>query len=73
MDYAGACSTDRGRCFGFIYDEHGKPENCPAPIVTVGWLKVDRWYQVDACTEHAGQLKKPTSGANRVVNGTTRL
>jgi len=57
VDYAGACSTERGRCFRFVYDEHGKPENCPEPIVAVGWARLDRWYEVDACTEHAAQVQ----------------
>jgi hypothetical protein len=60
MDYAGACSTERGRCFRFVYDEHGKPENCPAPIIATGWIKLDRWYEVDACAEHSGQLRRVT-------------
>ena len=59
MDYAGACSTDRGRCFRFIYDEHGKPENCPEPLTATGWLQIEpKWHQVDSCAEHAGQLRR---------------
>jgi hypothetical protein len=60
VDYAGACSTDRGRCFRFITDPDGKPDNCPEPIIVVGWLKIGRqWYQVDSCAEHSVQLRKP--------------
>jgi len=60
VDYARACSTKRGRCFRFIYDEHGKPANCSEPIVAAGWTRLDRWYEVDACAEHAVQLRKPS-------------
>jgi hypothetical protein len=66
MDYAGAVSTDRGRYFRFITDPDGKPESCPETVTVTGWLKVDRWYEVDACAEHAGQLRKPRSHAVRV-------
>jgi hypothetical protein len=65
MDYAGAVSTERGRCFRFVCDQHGKPENCPAPIVAVGMLKVDRWYEVDACAEHAVQLRSRPQAISR--------
>jgi hypothetical protein len=59
MDCAGAISTERGRCFRFVYDEQGKPENCPAPIAATGRLKVGpRWHEVDACAEHAAQLRQ---------------
>ncbi len=66
MDYAGAVSTERGRCFRFIYDEHGKPENCPQPLTATGWIKVDRWYEVDACAEHSTQLRKSTARAQQL-------
>jgi hypothetical protein len=60
VDYAGACSAQRdGRCFRFIYDEHGKPTRCPDPLAVTGWVKIDRWHEVDACAEHAAQLMKP--------------
>jgi hypothetical protein len=55
VDYAGACSAQRGRCFRFVYDDQGKPANCPEPIATRGWLKIDRWYEVDSCDEHASR------------------
>ena len=35
MDVAGPRSAERERCFRFIYDEHGKPENCPEPPLSV--------------------------------------
>jgi hypothetical protein len=63
MDYAGAVSTQRGRCFRFVYDKQGKPANCPQPIEVVGWTKLDRWYEVDACVEHSAQLRKPSRSA----------
>ena len=58
-DYARAASVERGRCFRFVYDEHGNPAHCPEPIVAKGWTKLDRWYEVDACAEHAAQLRRP--------------
>lgn len=59
MDYGGSVSTDRGRCFRWIYDDQGKPDNCPQSVVASGLLQVgDRWYGVDSCGEHSGQLRK---------------
>jgi len=59
MDYAGAVSTQRGRCHRYIYDDQGKPANCPKPPVATGWTQIGpKWHQVDACTEHANQLRK---------------
>jgi hypothetical protein len=58
MDYAGAVSVDRGRCYRFIYDEHGKPENFPQPPIATGWLQVGPKYQVDSCSEQSGQLRQ---------------
>ena len=58
MDYAGACSTERGRCFRFVYDEFGKPARRIQPLAVVGWTQIGpRWHQVDACAEHAAQLR----------------
>lgn len=59
MDYAGAVSVDRGRCYRFVYDEHGKPAHCPEPLIASGWLQVGpKWYQVDSCGEHSAQLRR---------------
>jgi hypothetical protein len=59
VDYVGAVSTQRGRCFRFVYDEHDKPDNCPQPITDVGWIKIGaRLHQVDSCAEHAAQLRQ---------------
>lgn len=57
-DYARAWSSERGRCHRFVYDEHGKPDNCPEPNATSGWCRdgQGRWYVVDACARHASQL-----------------
>jgi len=41
-----------------VYDEFGKPTNCPGPLTATGWIKLDRWYEVDACAEHTGQLRR---------------
>ena len=60
VDYAGAVSTQRGRCHRLVYDADGKPAHCPEPIIATGWTRLDRWYEVDACAEHAGQLRKPS-------------
>jgi hypothetical protein len=57
MDYAQAVSTERGRCFRWVYDDTGKPTNCPGAVIASGWLRIDRWYEVDACAEHSGQLR----------------
>jgi hypothetical protein len=65
-DYAGAWSTERGRCHRFVCGPDGKPENCPEPTVASGWLRDGRgrWYVVDACAGHASQLvKRPRPGA----------
>ena len=65
MDYAGACSAQRdGRCFRFVYDEFGKPDRCPQPLAVTGWVKIGRWYEVDACAEHAAQLRKQVGRPN---------
>ena len=59
MDYAGACSSQRDdRCFRLVYDEHGKPERCTQPLTVTGWVKIDRWYEVDACGEHVTEVTK---------------
>jgi len=60
QDYAGAVSTDRGRCFRFVYDEHGKPARCSEAITRVGWLYLAhprKWYPVDSCERHFDQLE----------------
>ncbi len=70
-DYAGAVSADRGRCFRFCYDEHGKPARCPEPITVTGWLYLSyhrTWFPVDRCERHVDQLEKrprPPAGADR--------
>ncbi len=59
MDYAGAVAVDRGGCFRFIYDEHGKPTKCPEPPISTGWIQVGpRWHEVDSCSEHSAQLRR---------------
>ncbi|MGO9659784.1 MAG: hypothetical protein ACLP7F_15695 [Acidimicrobiales bacterium] len=37
----------------------GKPDRCSEPVVASGWLQVgvERWHQVDACSQHSGQLR----------------
>jgi hypothetical protein len=67
VDHAGACSTKRRRCFRFVYDGQGKRAHCPEPIAAVGWTKLDRWYEVDACEEHASQLRDEDRWALRGV------
>ena len=61
-DYAGAWHAERGNCFRFVYtsEEDGRPMVCPQPIVTSGWTRDGdcRWYEVDACEQHAPQLQK---------------
>jgi hypothetical protein len=58
MDYAGAVSVDRGRCYRFVYDEHGKPTGCPETPIATGWLQVGaKWHEVDSCGEHSAQLR----------------
>ena len=37
MDYAGAWSAERDGCHRFVYDDNGKPTECPEPPVRVGW------------------------------------
>jgi hypothetical protein len=61
VDYAQAVSVDRGRCFRYVDDGQGKPDRCLEAVVTSGWLKVDRWCEVDACSQHAAQLRSPRS------------
>jgi hypothetical protein len=40
------------------YDPLGQPANCPEPIVPTGWTRIGpKWHTVDACAEHASQLK----------------
>lgn len=68
VDYAGAVSTQRGRCFRFITNRDGKPENCPAPLVATGWLQVGpKWYQVDSCAQHSAELQR--RGPYRAAQG----
>jgi hypothetical protein len=60
-DYARAVTVDRGRCFRMVHDGKGKPDHCSEAVIASGWLKVgDRWYQVDACGQHSGQLRRRT-------------
>jgi hypothetical protein len=46
-------------------DGDGHPEDCPGMPVMTGW-RADgrgRWYAVDACSRHAGELPaKPRPG-----------
>ena len=60
MDYAGAWQAKRGICHRFIYDEFGKPTECPQPVIASGWTSDGRghWYAVDACERHASQLER---------------
>jgi hypothetical protein len=60
-DYAGAVSAERGRSFRFVYDEHGKPEQCQEAITETGWFYISynhRWHLVDSCERHVSQLEK---------------
>jgi hypothetical protein len=69
-DYAGAVSAERGRCFRFVYDEHGKPTHCPGAVTRTGWLyraHERKWYPVDAYERHVSQLEarpKPPGPTN---------
>ncbi len=40
-------------------DGDGHPENCPGDPVVTGWRQDGRgrWYPVDACARHAGELR----------------
>lgn len=59
MDYAGAVTTERGRCFRMIHDDYGRPTHCPKPPLATGWTQIgSNWYPVDACGEHSAQLLK---------------
>ena len=65
LDYAGAWSAERGRCHHLVYDHEGKPTGCPAPPMASGWRQdyQGRWYVVDACSRHSGQLvSRPRAG-----------
>jgi len=65
IDYAGACSAQRdGRCFRVVYDDQGKPARCPKPLTVTAGVKIGRWYEVDACEEHAAQLRQRRQRAN---------
>ena len=57
--YAGAWQATTERCHRYVTDEHGKPADCPEPVVREGWRRDDhgRWYKLCACWRHAGQLK----------------
>ena len=58
MDFAQAVSVHRGRCFRWVYDDHGRPTTCPQAVIASGWLKVgERWHEIDACGEHSGELR----------------
>ncbi len=65
-DYAGAWHAERGRCFRFVYtsEDDGRPMKCPEEPVAVGWTRdgQGRWYEVDACEQHAPQLIKGRHG-----------
>jgi hypothetical protein len=53
-DYAGAWTTERGRCHRLVYTEaDGRPANCPGPPVRSGWRQdgEGRWFVVDACDQ----------------------
>jgi hypothetical protein len=73
QDYAEAVSAERGRCFRFVYDEHGKPDRCPAPVTRVGWLYLAyerKWHPVDSCKRHVSQLEQRPSRV-RVGSGSS--
>jgi hypothetical protein len=44
------------------------PPNCPEPPVSSGWRRdhQGRWYPVDACAGHAGQLLRRPRPAGQV-------
>ena len=58
MEYSGAWSVEQGRCHRLVYDPDGKPAGCPTPPVASGWRSdyQGRWYYLDACAGHSGQL-----------------
>ena len=59
VDHAGAFRPARGRCFRLVTDQDGKPSGCPNPVIASGYHLADgRRYQVDACGEHSGQLRR---------------
>jgi hypothetical protein len=61
-NYARTVSIMRGRCFRWLYDDQGKPNNCSRWVIASGWLQVGtKWYQVDACAEHSAQLRNRSS------------
>ena len=55
----GAWHSKRGSCHRFAYDAHGKPTECPRPIVAAGWRRTWNgvWHCVDACERHAHELE----------------
>jgi hypothetical protein len=61
----------RSQAHRFVYDDDGHPTECPAPPVGSGWRRdgQGRWYAVDACAAHAGQLTRrlvaPSRGSGR--------
>ncbi len=73
-DYAEAVSTERGRCFRFIRDDYGRATQCPEPIITTGWLQIEReWNEVDSCRHHSAQLRKRGQFGSSASQPTCRL
>jgi hypothetical protein len=47
-----------GRCFRMVYEEHGKPDQCPHRPIEAGMLKLgERWYRAEACFKHRASTR----------------
>jgi hypothetical protein len=45
-------------CFRFVDDGEGKPDRCPEPVISSGWLQVGpSCHLADACGQHSAQLR----------------
>ena len=76
--YGNAFSAQSVRCFRMIYEEvTTRPTHCPGEVQTRGWWRDngDRWWTVDACREHAGELsdRRPGPGDRLGVSDPTGL
>jgi hypothetical protein len=72
-DYAGAWTSERGRCHRLVYGEgDGHPANCPAPPVKSGWRQSygGSWHAVDACVRHSPELEDRPRAGRRPAAGT---
>lgn len=68
--YGNAFAVEAGRCFRLVYEEDtSRPMHCPGTVMTRGWWRdgSGRWWVVDSCEAHAGDLSRGRPGPGSVI------